>query len=163
MKPRAMVFALLVGLAAMLAPGGAGAVNPDEVLKNPVLEARAREISAGLRCLVCQNQSIDDSNADLARDLRILVRDRLTAGDTDAQAVAYIVARYGNYVLLKPPVNVYTIALWLAPAGFLLLGMGAVVALFRRRQRVKDEVQSLTPDEEKRLAKLLVSHQKPVS
>jgi len=91
------------------------AVNPDEILADPVLEGRAREISKGLRCLVCQNQSIDDSDAGLAKDLRVLVRERLTAGDNDDQVVEFVVARYGDFVLLKPPFMASTLALWLGP------------------------------------------------
>lgn len=105
------------------------AVQPDEVLPDARMEARARQISAGLRCLVCQNQSIDDSNAPLARDLRLLVRERLQAGDSDEAVVSYVVQRYGEFVLLRPPVSLETVLLWVAP--LLLLAGGAVVA---RRQ-----------------------------
>ncbi len=109
------------------------AVNPDEVMADPVLEARAREISKGLRCLVCQNQSIDDSDADLAKDLRLLVRERLTKGDSDDQVVEFIVVRYGDFVLLKPPFKATTLVLWLGPLVILGLGLVAVFAFFRRR------------------------------
>jgi len=105
------------------------AVQPDEILKDPVLEARARSISAGLRCLVCQNQSIDDSDAPLAKDLRILIRQRLTAGDSDRQAVDYVVARYGDFVLLKPRFTAQTWLLWLSPFAILLT---ALVFMIRR-------------------------------
>ena len=108
--------------------GPASSVEPGEILKDPALEARARVISSQLRCLVCQNQSIDDSNAPLAHDLRVLVRERLTAGDTDDDVFAYVVARYGTYVLLKPPLNINTLLLWLAP--FLIL-IGASFMLYR--------------------------------
>ena len=111
--------------------GPASAVEPDEILKDAGLEARARVISSQLRCLVCQNQSIDDSNAPLAHDLRVLVRERLTAGDTDDDVFAYVVARYGTYVLLKPPFNINTLLLWLAP--FLIL-VGASFMLYRGYQ-----------------------------
>jgi cytochrome c-type biogenesis protein CcmH len=109
------------------------AVEPSEMLKDPALEARARTLSAGLRCLVCQNQSIDDSNADLAADLRVLIRERLTAGDTDQQAVDYLVARYGEFILLKPEFNWHTALLWLAPPAVLLFGGALAVAVYRRR------------------------------
>lgn len=109
---------LALGLA-----GGASAVEPDEILSDPKLEARARALSVDLRCLVCQNQSIDDSNAPLARDLRLLVRERLKAGDTDAQVMSFVVARYGDFVLLRPPFNWKTILLWLsAPMLLVLVG-----------------------------------------
>jgi cytochrome c-type biogenesis protein CcmH len=103
------------------------------VLPDPVLEERARDISAGLRCIVCRNESIDESHAELARDLRLLVRERLVEGDTDAEVVSYIVDRYGEYVLLRPPMTGSTIALWLAAPVLLLLGLGLSVAYIRRR------------------------------
>jgi cytochrome c-type biogenesis protein CcmH len=118
---------------AIVVPAIAGAVEPSEVLKDPALEARARAISSGLRCLVCQNQSIDDSNAPLAADLRVLIRERLSAGDTDAKAVDYLVARYGEFILLKPEFNWHTALLWLAPLGVLLFGGGMAIAVYRRR------------------------------
>ncbi len=121
-------FALMI-----IAAGPAFAVQPDEMLKDPKLEARARELSKDLRCLVCQNENIDDSNADLAHDLRVLLRQRLAAGDTDQQAKQYLVARYGDYVLLKPPFNAETLVLWLGPGGLLLAGLGFAVAYYRRR------------------------------
>jgi cytochrome c-type biogenesis protein CcmH len=108
-------------------------VQPDEVLPDPVLEERARDISAGLRCIVCRNESIDESNAELARDLRLLVRERLVAGDSDEEVVAYIVDRYGEYVLLRPPMTGSTVALWLAAPVLMLLGLGLSVAYVRRR------------------------------
>jgi cytochrome c-type biogenesis protein CcmH len=112
------------------------ALQATELLEDPVLEDRAREVSAQLRCLVCQNQSIDDSNAGLARDLRQLVRERILAGDSNKEVIDFIVARYGDYVLLNPPVKFQTILLWAAPALFLLLGLGLVARLFMRRQSV---------------------------
>ena len=121
--------ALFLGLVLCLAAVSAGAVNPDEMLDDPALEARAREISKGLRCLVCQNQSIDDSDADLARDLRVLVRERLVSGDSDGQVIDYVVSRYGDFVRLRPPFKAPTYALWLGPAligGAGLLARGAV-------------------------------------
>ena len=115
-------------LQALTGAGVAYAVQPDEILPDPALEARARELSAGLRCLVCQNQSIDDSDAPLARDLRLLVRERLKAGDTNAEVRDFVVARYGEFVLLKPPFSVRTVVLWLAP--FLVLA-GALFMVWR--------------------------------
>ena len=113
---------LATGAMALLLAGPVGAVEPDEILKDSALETRAREISAGLRCLVCQNQSIDDSDAPLAKDLRVLVREKLTAGATDEEAVAFIVERYGDYVLLKPRFNWHNLLLWLSMP--LLLAFG---------------------------------------
>lgn len=129
------------------------AVDPNEMLADPVLEARARTIGKELRCLVCQNQSIDDSNADLARDLRILVRERLKAGDSDAQVVDYIVARYGDYVLLRPPVRMETYLLWFGPALVLLAAAGALVLALRRRAAPR--TAPLDAEERARLDKLL--------
>jgi cytochrome c-type biogenesis protein CcmH len=134
------------------------AVQPDEVLKDPALEARAREISKELRCLVCQNQSIDDSNAPLARDLRVLVRERLVAGDDNGGVLGYITARYGDYVLLRPPFKASTYVLWIGPVVVLLLG-GLGAALFlrgrNRAARAGDTEAPLTPEERKRLDRLL--------
>lgn len=148
-------------LAALILAAGltlpALAVLPDEKLSDPVLEARARDISKELRCLVCQNQSIDDSNAELARDLRLLVRERLLAGDSDEQVLAYIHDRYGDFALLRPPVTGYTALLWAGP--FALLGLAGFGTLAYLRQRRRDvETTPTTPlsaDEEKRLASLL--------
>lgn len=112
------------------------AVTPGEQLADPALEARARGIGRELRCLVCQNQSIDDSDADLARDLRLLVRERLVKGDSDAAVLSYITERYGDFVLLKPPVRPATVLLWAGPALFLAIG-AAVLVLWRRRQLVE--------------------------
>ena len=112
----------------------AHAVRPDEVLADPVLEARARALSQELRCLVCRNETIDDSDADLAHDLRVLLRDRITAGDSDAAAMAYIVDRYGEFVLLNPPATGANLVLWLAGPMMLLGGAGIAYAMLRRRQ-----------------------------
>lgn len=151
--------ALFLGLVLCLAAVSAGAVNPDEILDDPVLEARAREISKDLRCLVCQNQSIDDSDADLARDLRVLVRKRLTAGDSDGQVIDYVVSRYGDFVLMRPPFKATTYALWLGPALIAGLGVLAVVAFYRRRRaagaRRGTAPPPLTEDEKRRLETLL--------
>lgn len=113
------------------------ALSPDEILDDPVLEQRARDISAGLRCLVCQNQSIDDSDADLARDLRVLVRERLVAGDSDEAVRQYLVDRYGEYVLLNPRVNGHTLLLWIAAPVLLLAGLGTLFVVGRRRRVVE--------------------------
>lgn len=136
------------------------AVEPEEVLEDPVLEAEAREISKQLRCLVCQNQSIDESNAGLARDLRKLVRARLVAGDTREETLEYVVSRYGDYVLLKPPVKRQTLALWWAPVIFAAIAILAFVVIFTRGRaqgmatEVKDPT-ALTPEEQKQLKRLL--------
>ena len=123
------------------------------MLSNPALEQRARDISRHLRCLVCQNQSIDDSEAPLAHDLRVLVRQRLKAGDTNQQVIDFVVARYGDFVLLKPPVNDETYALWFGPLVLALLGLGGIAMYFaRRRPRAS---APLTPEERARLDKLL--------
>ncbi|OSQ29428.1 cytochrome c-type biogenesis protein [Thalassospira sp. MCCC 1A03138] len=149
-------FVILLGLHA--AP--ALAVNPDEMLSNPKLEERARDISQGLRCLVCQNQSIDDSDADLARDLRILVRERLVAGDTNEEVVDYIVERYGDYVLLNPPLKPETYILWISPAVLAFLALIAVIAFYRRKQREDGAgPKSLSNQEQKRLDEILGTSQ----
>jgi cytochrome c-type biogenesis protein CcmH len=120
------------------------AVEPSEVLPDPAMEARARALSTGLRCLVCRNQSIDDSNAELARDLRVLLRERLVAGDTDEQAVDYLVSRYGNYILLKPPFAATTVVLWLGPALLLLVAFLGFRTLWSGKRRPDDAL----PDED---------------
>ena len=147
-----MVARLLSILLLVLSLAGAAfAVEPSEMLKDPALEARARAISRELRCLVCQNQSIDDSNADLAHDLRMIVRERLSAGDSDAQVKAYLVARYGDFVLLDPPFETKTLILWLGPALVLLLGAGGIYAAVRRRPAAAVETP-LSEAERQRLA-----------
>ncbi len=152
---RARVLAAFVFLA-LAAAGSARAVEPGEMLPDPALEARARAIGRELRCLVCQNESIDDSNATLAHDLRIILRERIAAGDTDAQAIQYIVDRYGQFVLLKPPVEPATYALWFGPACLLLLaGAGTVFYLRRHRPGTADAPAPLSADEESRIAELL--------
>ena len=133
--------------------GIAAAVEPGEMLKDPALEARARAISQEIRCLVCQNQSIDDSSADLAHDLRVIVRERLTAGDSDQQVKDYLTARYGDFVLLDPPVKTKTLILWGGPVGLLLLGIIIIAIAARRRRAVA--ATPLSDDERRRLAQLL--------
>lgn len=134
------------------------AVQPDEILDDPALEERARDISAGLRCLVCRNESIDDSNAPLARDLRLLVRERLVAGDSDTQVVDYVVARYGEYVLLKPLTGGSNLVLWLAGPVMLLLGAGIGMAYLRRRSKAAEQgggEPALSPEEQARLDEIM--------
>jgi cytochrome c-type biogenesis protein CcmH len=141
------------------APPAALALQPDETLKDPALEARAREISKELRCLVCQNQSIDDSDATLARDLRTLVRDRLTAGDTDTETVNFIVERYGDFVLLRPPFKNSTLILWIGPGVIFLIGIIGVTLWHRRRcVAVVAPVVPLTSDERARVDALLAEN-----
>ena len=136
--------------------GAARAVEPGERLSDPVLEARARAISKELRCLVCQNESIDDSGADLAHDLRVLLRERLVKGDTDAQAIQYIVNRYGDFVLLKPPVEPATYVLWFGPAALLLLaGVGTTLYLRRHRPEAMAAPAPLDEGERRRLDELI--------
>ena len=149
---RLFAFQLVVLLALLAAP--VLAVQRSEMLADPRLEARARAISEELRCLVCQNQSIDESNADLAHDLRVLVRERLVAGDSDAQAVKYIVDRYGQFVLLKPPVEPATYALWLSPALLVLFGAAGIIVYLRRR-RAQLEPAALSAAEEAELKRLI--------
>ncbi len=143
-------FVLVLLGVALAAP--AQAVQPSEMLDDPALEERARDISTGLRCLVCQNQSIDDSNAPLARDLRILVRERLKAGDSNDEVLDYLVDRYGDFVLLRPRFAAYTLVLWLTPA--VLLVIGGVVAM-RRFRRKPAAAQALSREEEEKLSRIL--------
>lgn len=137
----------------------AHAVNPDEVLADPALEKRARELSTHLRCLVCQNQTIDDSDADLARDLRLLVRERLTAGDDDNQVLDYLVARYGEFVLLNPRLSVSTYLLWGTPIALILIG--GFVLIVSMRKRSKRTAVPLTEEEQAALAKILDDRDQP--
>jgi cytochrome c-type biogenesis protein CcmH len=153
------ILALLVALVLSVP---AAAVQPDEKLKDPALETRAREISAELRCLVCQNQSIDDSDAPLARDLRLLVRERLQAGDSDEKVLQFLVERYGDFILLRPPLNVKTYALWAAPLLILLIG----IVLVRRtvmasRLRDPPPPPELTVQEKQRLREVLENPAQP--
>lgn len=155
---RAAKLTLSACLAAGLLAGAALAVQPDEILEDAGLESRAREIGKVLRCIVCQNQSIDDSDAPLARDLRLLVRERLVAGDDDQAVKDYVVARYGDYVLLKPPLKPTTYLLWGGPAAILLLALLTAVLYFRRRAREATSHEGQAPlsaDEQRRLDALL--------
>lgn len=130
------------------------AVTPDERLSDPVLEERARDISRGLRCVVCQNQSIDDSDAGLARDLRLLVRERLQAGDSDAEVTDFIVARYGEFVLMRPRMGLHTLALWIAPFLVFLVGGFIAFSMLRSRRKMASE-PALSLEEEARINALL--------
>jgi cytochrome c-type biogenesis protein CcmH len=146
---------LALVLALVLAPLVGGAVQPDEILDDPALEARARGITAELRCVVCQAESIDDSNAEIARDLRILVRERLTEGDSDAEVLAFVTDRYGEFVLFRPPFNWRNAALWLSGPLFLVLGGGLAFAYVRRRSTAPAPPRPpLSPEERARLEAL---------
>lgn len=139
-----------------LMPVASAAVQPDEVLADPALESRARELSKGLRCLVCRNESIDESNADLARDLRLLVRERLQAGDSDDEVIDFVVDRYGEFVLLKPQTTGSNLLLWLAGPAMLLVGFGIGAAYIRRRQATPEpQDDALSADEAARLQEIL--------
>ena len=146
---------LIAVLFALLAPGAAFAVRPDEMLKDPALEARARHLSEELRCMVCQNQSIDDSEAPLAHDLRVLVRQRLEAGDNDRQVLDYLVSRYGDFVLLKPPFKLETLLLWGLPPLALLIGLAGLVVMSRRRKLLGERPEPLSSDEQAKVATLV--------
>ena len=152
---KGLIIAVIIGLFST----AAFAVNPSEVLKDPALESRARDVSQNLRCLVCQNQSIDDSDADLARDLRLLVRERIKAGDTNNQVIDYVVSRYGDFVLLKPPFKASTIVLWFGPALAFIAGIIALFMFFRRRNKVlvasSQPLAPLNDDDKRRLEKLI--------
>ncbi|MBV9347679.1 MAG: cytochrome c-type biogenesis protein CcmH [Pseudolabrys sp.] len=156
---RSVILAVLIVLQTMTL---AAAVQPDEVLKDPALETRARHLSRELRCMVCQNQSIDDSDAPLARDLRLLVRDRLTAGDSDQQVLDFLVARYGDFVLLRPPVRTSTFLLWTFPPAIFLAGAIALALTLRRRKQTGENFPDLTKAEQERLA-TLVDDRRPTS
>ena len=146
---RMTLMALLLAMSAVAAL----AVQPDELLADPALEARARAISTELRCMVCQNQSIDDSDAELARDLRVLVRERLVAGDTDEQVIDFVVSRYGEFVLLRPRFNARNALLWAAPLLILLIG-GMFIAL-KGRRRARPSAEPLSKSEEQQLKEIL--------
>lgn len=154
MRLKSITIAAATAVSLLAAP--VAAVEPDEVLEDPVLEQRARHLSEGLRCLVCRNESIDDSNAELARDLRILVRERLVAGDSDTEAMDFIVDRYGEYVLLRPAISGANWLLW--ASGPLMLLAALVIGVFYvrgRAQAPKRPEQALSPDEQERLRKIL--------
>jgi len=153
---RSILLALVL-FCTMLGQAGA-VVSPDEVLDDPALEARARALSANLRCMVCQNQSIDDSDAELARDLRVLVRERLVAGDTDEQVINYLTARYGEFVLLRPQFNSRNLILWGTPVLVLLIGGAFAFTAYRKRSG-KRSVEQLSPEEEAALQKVLDSQE----
>lgn len=153
---RTIILAAMLALAATAAL----AVDPGERLADPALEARARALSGELRCLVCQNQSIDDSNADLAHDLRVLIRERLTAGDSDQQVLQFMVRRYGDFILLRPPVQANTYVLWFGPFAVLALGaLGAAIYLRRSRAAPQQAPAPLSADEQRQLKKLLAEDQ----
>lgn len=147
---RLIAFVIITIMACM----PARAVGPDEILPDAQLEQRARDISANLRCLVCQNQSIDDSDAGLAKDLRVLVRERLVEGDSNKEVVDFVVSRYGEYVLLKPQFSIRNLALWGTPVLVLLLG-GIAALMYTRSHRRTAAISGLSADEEKRLAEIL--------
>lgn len=151
---RAVVLALSLVVSTLASP--VLAVQPDEILEDPAQEARARDLSKGLRCLVCRNESIDESNADLARDLRLLVRERIVAGDSDDEVIEFVVDRYGEYVLLNPPATGSTLILWIAGPAMLVLALGVGIA-YQRRQRLRGEtpVAALSEAEAARLRELL--------
>ena len=150
---RSLSIALCAALISLWQMGAALAVQPGEALSDPALEARARALSTELRCMVCQNQSIDVSDAELARDLRVLVRERLSAGDSDAEVLDYIVSRYGEFVLLKPQFNIRNALLWGAPLLLLLVGGGVMLAAGRSRR--KPEPKALSAEESAALNKIL--------
>ena len=145
---------LLIAVAAASLAGPAGAVNPDEQMADPAMEARAHKLSRDLRCVVCQNQSIDDSDADLARDLRVIVRERLVAGDSDAEVRAYLVARYGDFVRYRPPVKPITWLLWGGPFLLLFIGIALLVNFLRQRTRTVTSAE-LSAEEQRRAQQLI--------
>ena len=150
---------MILATALVLAAAPAWAVQPDEILSDPTLETRARHISAGLRCLVCQNQSIDDSDASLARDLRLLVRERLKAGDSDDKVMQFVEDRYGEFVLLRPPFGARTLLLWLAPFLVLLISIAIAARAILRRAPGKPSSGPLSGAEEEKLRALLADGQ----
>ncbi|WP_091770456.1 cytochrome c-type biogenesis protein [Maricaulis salignorans] len=148
-----MMRTLIACLALLLAPVALAAPSPDEVYADAAMERRARALYTQLRCVVCQSQSIDESNASLAEDMRIVVRERLAAGDSDAEILAYMQARYGDYVLMLPPLQANTLALWGLPFFLLFVGGGLIIVYVRRQARGMDA--ALTPEEEAELAELM--------
>jgi cytochrome c-type biogenesis protein CcmH len=154
---RAIRLALLIALA--LLPFAAAGVTPDEMLRDPKLEARARELSAQLRCMVCQNESIDDSEASLARDIRAIVRTKITAGESDEAIKTFLVQRYGEFILLKPPLKIETVVLWCAPLLLLLAG-GTAIYLAVRRRKGAVSTPGLTDAESAKLSALIAEEEK---
>ena len=162
---RKLIAISFVLLMTAFAASAAYAVQPDEIMSDPIKEARARDLSRELRCMVCQNQSIDDSEAPLARDLRLLVRERIAAGDSDAQVIDFLVARYGEFVLLKPRFEAHTLLLWLLPP-LALAGGGLALWMHSRRRSRSAAAQDrslfgLTPEEEARLERLIAVEPAP--
>lgn len=153
MRVRALLLAVAL---ALVAPGAGAGPQPDEILDDPVLEERARALSRDLRCVVCRNESIDESNADLARDMRLVVRERLVEGDTDAQVLEFLVDRYGEFVLLRPTTSGANLLLWISAPVMLLLALGVAVVYLRRRDATAEPAAAaLSPDEEARLRDLM--------
>lgn len=153
---------ILVLALALLVPGHAGAVRPDEILSDPALEARARALSKELRCVVCQGETIDDSNADIARDLRLLVRERLVAGDSDTEVLDFLVSRYGEFVLFRPAFTLGNAVLWLAGPVLLLIGGGLAFVFVRRTARTPATVPPpLSPEEQARLRAIVTETAPP--
>jgi len=150
---RTVVVVLLLALGISVQP--VSAVNPDEMLDDPKLEERARDLSEGLRCLVCQNQSIDKSNADMAKDLRVLVRERIKAGDSDDEVLDYVTDRYGAFVLLKPPFSAGTLMLWALPFVVMAIGIGASLMYLRSRRGVTTAESGLSTEERSEIAKIM--------
>jgi cytochrome c-type biogenesis protein CcmH len=160
MRLRVRLAAALTALGVVLSPGATLAVEPDEKLDDPALEQRARELSEQIRCLVCQNESIDESNADLAKDLRLLVRERIEEGQSNEQIKDYLTDRYGDFVLLKPPMKPETFVLWYGPAAVVAFGAIGVAVYFRRRAKQAEKAQpTLTREEERRLQSILEGHE----
>ncbi len=151
-------FAVIALLAALVVPNVTDAVTPEEILKDPALETRARNLSRELRCMVCQNQSIDDSDAPLAKDLRLLVRERLTNGESDKQVLDFLVKRYGEFVLLKPPLELHTLLLWGVSPAVLLIGIISLVIMSRRRKTAVPPPPALSEAEKRRLSTLVAPH-----
>jgi Uncharacterized protein involved in biosynthesis of c-type cytochromes len=152
---RRLVLAVLLAFAVPAPLPPAWAAEPSEMLEDPVQEKRAESLGRNLRCLVCQSESIEDSNADLARDLRVIVRERISMGESDDEVMKFVVDRYGDYVLLKPPFKLTTLVLWLGPFAFLVAGLGAAVAFYRRRGGTPAAPAPLTAEEKRRLDALL--------
>jgi len=155
MKQRLLAPLLAVAVALAMTSSPALAVNPDEVLADPALESRAREISAGLRCVVCRGENIDESNADIARDLRLLVRERLQEGETNDEVLKFVVDRYGEYVLMKPTTQGANVLLWWAGPILFLLAAGGAVVYLRRRSLTPEPVEALSDEEKSRLDELM--------